>query len=591
MTSRVQTLRSAVPLVRPTGRQPGELYVNYPDNQLGVINVSAAPIDLIAIRFFSPLTSYNIGDFVVYSGDIWHALAPSPPGPFITANWATVTGTGGTGGGGGVGIPDAPFDGRLYGRQSGVWLAVPTDYLLLTGGTLSGPLILAADPTLPLGAVTKQYVDANSSTGGPFLPLAGGTLTGPLALNADPTTNLQAATKQYVDAHSGTGGGAGYLPLTGGTLTGPLTLAADPTVPLGTATKEYVDNSITAAIAGISGGVASNTNYVVNGDMILDQRNNPASITVTGGLYYPADFWTSANLQLRAGTLQRVTITLPTDPFFVASNLSNYLMFTPTQLTSILSSDYTYFQVALPLNSMAAALAGTPNAKPLTLSFWVRCATLTGTFSGSLVFIGAGARSYPFTYTIPTANLWTKITIPIPGDTNSQVWSLNHMSVYFDMGCGSLFRTTANAWVNGEFFGVTGSATPCTTPSRSFSVGGVKLEIGNVATPFIPSNPSAVLAAAQKYYQSYSNLSVSGAVMGIGSSGYVMNNSFTFPEMAGVPTITVSQGSIANTNAGIASIVSGSITPNSFQAQASTNVATPPGTCVSNFNAVLSVLT
>lgn len=33
----------------------------------------------------------------------------------------------------------------------------------------------------------------------PALPLAGGTLTGPLTLAADPASNLQAATKQYVD--------------------------------------------------------------------------------------------------------------------------------------------------------------------------------------------------------------------------------------------------------------------------------------------------------------------------------------------------------------------------------------------------------
>ena len=35
--------------------------------------------------------------------------------------------------------------------------------------------------------------------GGAFLPLSGGTLQGPLALAADPVTNAQAATKQYVD--------------------------------------------------------------------------------------------------------------------------------------------------------------------------------------------------------------------------------------------------------------------------------------------------------------------------------------------------------------------------------------------------------
>ena len=57
------------------------------------------------------------------------------------------------------------------------------------------------------------------TSGGPFLPLSGGALTGPLMLAADPVVALHAATKQYVDAR-----GAGYLPLTGGTLAGPLTV-------------------------------------------------------------------------------------------------------------------------------------------------------------------------------------------------------------------------------------------------------------------------------------------------------------------------------------------------------------------------------
>ena len=38
-------------------------------------------------------------------------------------------------------------------------------YLPVTGGTLTGALILAADPTTSLGAATKQYVDAAVSTG------------------------------------------------------------------------------------------------------------------------------------------------------------------------------------------------------------------------------------------------------------------------------------------------------------------------------------------------------------------------------------------------------------------------------------------
>lgn len=97
------------------------------------------------------------------------------------------------------GIGDAPLDGKTYGRSMNAWSAA----LALTGGTLTGALVLASDPTTALQSATKQYVDSQISAvvaAAQFLPLSGGTLTGPLMLSGAPTANLQAATKQYVDA-------------------------------------------------------------------------------------------------------------------------------------------------------------------------------------------------------------------------------------------------------------------------------------------------------------------------------------------------------------------------------------------------------
>jgi len=90
--------------------------------------------------------------------------------------------------------------------------AVVAGALPLSGGTMTGPITLAADPASALQPATKQYVDARVGGVG-FLPTTGGTLTGFLTLNANPTANLHAATKQYAD---------GKLALTGGTLTGGL---------------------------------------------------------------------------------------------------------------------------------------------------------------------------------------------------------------------------------------------------------------------------------------------------------------------------------------------------------------------------------
>ncbi len=73
--------------------------------------------------------------------------------------------------------------------------------------------------TQAIQAVSKTYVDqAIASAALSQISPSGGTLTGPLYLSGDPTQPLQAADKHYVDESS-----ALAVPLTGGTLTGPLT--------------------------------------------------------------------------------------------------------------------------------------------------------------------------------------------------------------------------------------------------------------------------------------------------------------------------------------------------------------------------------
>ena len=67
-------------------------------------------------------------------------------------------------------------------------------------------------------AVSKSYVDQSIAQAmGSQLTASGGNLTGPLFLSADPTQALQAADKHYVDATF-----AQSVPLAGGNMTGPL---------------------------------------------------------------------------------------------------------------------------------------------------------------------------------------------------------------------------------------------------------------------------------------------------------------------------------------------------------------------------------
>lgn len=60
------------------------------------------------------------------------------------------------------------------------------------GGTMTGFIVLHADPDAAMKAATKQYVDT-------MLPKAGGTMTGALTLSGAPSSGLHATTKTYVD--------------------------------------------------------------------------------------------------------------------------------------------------------------------------------------------------------------------------------------------------------------------------------------------------------------------------------------------------------------------------------------------------------
>lgn len=60
-----------------------------------------------------------------------------------------------------------------------------TGYLALSGGSLSGPLLLAADPSNGLGAATKQYVDNHASGSGTVDSCAGGQIPYYIATGAE----------------------------------------------------------------------------------------------------------------------------------------------------------------------------------------------------------------------------------------------------------------------------------------------------------------------------------------------------------------------------------------------------------------------
>jgi hypothetical protein len=370
-------------------------------------------------------------------------------------------------------------------------------WIPMTGGGGGGSIVVGDTPpvsptigTLWWDSVGGQlyiwYNDGNTSqwvisiNGGLFtagyLPLNGGTLTGPLTLASDPSVPLGAVTKQYSDTK---------LPLSGGTLTGPLVLAADPVAPLQPTTKQYVD-----ALP-----VAMNDNRIINGDMRIDQRNSGALGTASG--VYTIDRWGYLGSVAGKLTWQRQASTLPGFPYM--------LTFTSLSAYTSAANDYFYFDQPIEADMISDFAWGTASAQPVTLSFWA-ISSLTGTFSGTANNQNSPFRSYPFTYSIPAANTWTRITVTIPGDT-AGAWNMkgniSGLTIFFDLGCGANGRGPANAWGTGNLVGANGAASVVATNGATLSLTGVKLEIGSVATPFNRQSLTKSLADCQRYYQAF----------------------------------------------------------------------------------------
>jgi hypothetical protein len=122
--------------------------------------------------------------------------------------------------------------------------------LTAEAGAIAGTNTLAMnDGTNNLKATFTQVATFMDTL---FVNQGGDTMTGALVLAADPASALQAATKSYVDnaaVTATTNAQSNSVLKAGSTMTGLLVLSADPTAPLGASTKSYVDNSIATAIS------------------------------------------------------------------------------------------------------------------------------------------------------------------------------------------------------------------------------------------------------------------------------------------------------------------------------------------------------
>lgn len=443
------------------------------------------------------------------------------------------------------GIIDAPNDGVAYGRESQAWVPV----LPMSGGSLTGPLVLAGNATVSLGAVTLQQMDAALAAYSPFAivdvadtapssPSEGllwwDSVGGELYLwYSDPNTSQWVAASagsanavREAPADGQTYGRDGQtqswnatLPTAGGTMSGPIVLAADPVAPMQPATKQYTDNTS-----------AMHANILHNPFFNIQQRG-VGPFTASGA--YTADRW-----QMTVGndTMTVSMVTLADADRIAIGDERAVSALQNTFAGSATASSYN--QITQKIESVRR-LSG----KTVTFSFWARAtsgAPKLGVYTGQIFGSGGSPSNAVSTVVGTTAAL-------------AATWAKYSFTVVVPSAAGKTFGTNVGTDYNQFYllFSDTSNivGTGIGQQSGTVQLWGMKLEVGNIATPIPPLDPREDLANAQRFYQSSGlpSLVVYGYQGGAG--GFIIST-FAYPVMMRAnPTVAFTNVAYSNSSA------------------------------------------
>jgi len=284
-------------------------------------------------------------------------------------------------------------------------------------------------------------------------------------------------------------------------------------------------------------------NRIINGDMIIDQRNAGASVATSSSfLVYSVDRWFGLYSQTSKFTMQQNAGSVTPPPGF-----TTYLGCTSTSAYTVGSSEIFYIRQSIEGFNIADLAWGTANARTITISFWVR-SSLTGTFGGALQNSAAN-RSYPFSYTISSANTWEQKSITITGDTTG-TWLTTSgvgVGVQFSLGAGATASGTAGSWQAANLSSATGAVSVVGTNGATFYITGVQLERNTTATPFEWLPYTTELALCQRYFNtSYATGTATGTITNTNQIGRYTDGAsnwsgctYSFPSrMRAIPSVT-----------------------------------------------------
>ena len=236
---------------------------------------------------------------------------------------------------------------------------------------------------------------------------------------------------------------------------------------------------------------AGRKNLIINGDMRLAQR--ATSATVANDTFATVDrFKTWINYNSGTHLMSQESDAPP--------GFSKSVKYTSSATTA----QYHIFQQDIEANNLSHINAGTNDALPLTLSFWVK-SNRPSTYNLDIIN-DAGSHHIVKQYTIKQSGVWEHKVIHIPPQTVGGAMTIDDTvgyGLYWWLGGSSSYNGTAltDNWVSFLSSRRNEGGNATLDSGDYWMITGIQLEVGRNATDFEHRSYGEELALCQRYFQ------------------------------------------------------------------------------------------
>ena len=307
---------------------------------------------------------------------------------------------------------------------------------------------------------------------------------------------------------------------------------------------------LTTSLSSVALAVSTNTNpslpehiyrrknVITNGQFDIWQRSASFKLSASSGLMYTADrfaFEISSTVQLVVSRSER-SANASNVPTLAQCGvfLNNSLLVSISAIDAVVAAGE-----FIMLETRIEGFDWRQIAhKPTMLSFWVKTDT-TGTYCIAVRNSGSN-RSYVQEYSVSAADTWEKKTFLIPEAPTAGTWDYSSgigLAVSWALMAGTTYQGGAGNWTAANILATANQTNLALSAGQIWSIAGIQLEEGAVATPLEIRPYHQERQACKRYYQQITSgndryfgftISTSEGLYGVELS----------PEMRAAPTVT-----------------------------------------------------